>query len=568
MKIIRFLFLLLFVLPTIIVSLVGRVAPVFAEEVPPLPNLLPSQESNPPQEVKDYNTLLSEGVIKLNSQGDLSEAILLFEQAIAQDTQGVEAYYYIGVAQARMNLVAEAESSFKKALALDPLFIPAHFDLGVLYYSQGTLPAQEAAPMTGVAPFVGGVASPPRPAGAGHSLPPVGADEAALISFDIVQKADPDRARVYFYQGLLLRRLGKFKEAAAKLEEAAQRDPVLAPEAYHQAGEAYYKANDLNASKRVLQKAIALTPGSAAAKEAQDFLKNIDIPEITQRKESPWSLSLLTGILYDDNVILGPEGTASQTDDMVGFLRVRGGYKLTANKSAAYSFYENDHADVLFRDYDVQDHNLSFNVRPFRFQDRLNVDYQLQVALLGNEHYLTYYTLGTQYLLSKSNANVTELSYQFQVKRYYNIVPLFPTSEDRDALGHQVGIRHAVIVAADINLRGGYFFEADRTGSSALEDDWSFTGHRFKSGITLPAWRKLTTAIDLEYLFRPYDNENTFASGVKRRDQGNLLNMTLSRPWGEHVQVVFSTLYQRNYSNISTFDYGRSVYGLLAIARF
>ena len=484
------------------------------------------------EEAKDYNALLSEGVIKLNSGGtDLSEATRLFEQAIAQDAQGVEAYYYIGVAQARMNLVQEAEKSFQSALALDPLFISAHFDLGVLYYQNKSN------------------------------------NEAALASFEIVQKADPDRARVYFYQGLILRRLGKFKEAAAKLEEAARRDPLLSQEAYHQAGEAYYQANDLDGSKRVLQQMIALDPGSMAAKEAQDFLKNLDIPEITQSKGLPLGFSLLTGLLYDDNVILEPQGTASQTDDLAGFLRLRGRYQFTENRSAEYSFYQNYHSDSL-RDYDIQDHHLSLNVRPLRFSDRLNIGYQFQVALLGNKHYLTYNTLGTQYAYSKSDSKVTELSYQFQVKRYYNIKPLFPTSEDRNAVSQQIGIRHAVLLDADINLRGGYFFEHDRAGNSASQDDWSLTGHHLKSGITLPAWHKLTTAIDLEYNVRPYEHKNEFSAGTKRRDHGHRLNMTLSRPFGEHVQVVFSYLYQRNHSNIATFDYKRSVYGILAIARF
>jgi tetratricopeptide (TPR) repeat protein len=510
-----FVFLLLFASLT---------SPVFAEEV--------KGDATLPEALSpaDYNSLLSDGVIKLN-QNNLADAIHLFEQAIAQDAKGVEAYYYIGVAQARMNLVKEAEKSFQSALTLDPLFIPAHFDLGILYYQNKSN------------------------------------DEAALASFEMVQKADPDRARVYFYQGLILRRLGKFKEAAYKLEEAAQRDPALSQEAYHQAGEAYYQANDLDGSKRVLQKVIALTPKSIAAKEAEAFLKNLDIPEIAQSKGSPFGFSLLTGLLYDDNVILEPQGTASQTDDWVDFLRLRGRYQFTQNRSAEYSFYQNYHADSL-RDYDIQDHNLSLNVRPLRFEDRLNVGYQFQVALLGNKHYLTYNTLGTQYAYSKSDTKVTELSYKFQVKRYHNINPRFPTSEYRNALSHQIGIRHAVLLDADINLRGAYFFEHDRAGDSASQDDWSLTGHHLKSGITLPAWHKLTTAIDLEYIFRPYEHKNEFSAGTKRRDHGHLLNMRLSRPFGEHVQVVFSYFYQRNHSNIATFDYNRSVYGILAIARF
>ncbi len=493
------------------------------------------------EEVKDYNSLLSEGVIKLNENA-LKKAIPLFEQAIAQDANGVEAYYYIGVAQARTNLVTEAEASFKKALALDPLFIPAHFDLGVLYYSQGTLPQTKSK------------------------------DEAALASFDIVQKADPDRARVYFYQGLILRRMGKFKQAAAKLEEAARRDATLALEAYHQAGEAYLQANYIDASKKALQKVIAIAPESTKAKEAQDFLKNIDVTEITQSAGKRWSASLLTGLLYDNNVRLEQQGTGFH--DAVSFLRLRGGYQFTPNKNggatpaAEYSFYQNYHAHHDFRSYDIQDHNLSLNIRPLRFADRLNLNYQFEVALLGNKHYLTYNTLGTQYTYAKSDTKITELSYQFQVKRYYNIDSLFPTSSDRNAIGHQIGIRHAVVLDADIKLRGSYFFELDRAGTSPAQDDWSLKGHRFKGGITLPAWRKLTTAADLEYIFRPYDNVNEFSAGTKRRDQGPLLNVTLSYPLGERVQAVFSYLYQRNHSNIGTFDYSRSVYGILAVARF
>ncbi len=483
------------------------------------------------EEIKDYNALLAEGVVKLNS-GEVLQAIPLFEQAVAQDKKGIEAYYYLGVAQARMNLTAEATASFKSALVLDPLFIPAHFDLGVLYYQSKSN------------------------------------DKAALASFDIVQKADPDRARVYFYQGLILRRLGKFKEAAAKLETAARLDTALASEAYHQAGEAYLQANDIEASKDALQKVIAIAPESIKAKEAQDFLKDLDIPVITQSKGKRWSASFLAGILYDDNVILEPLVKASENDDTVTFLSVRGQYQFTPNKSAEVRFYQNYHVDDLFRDYDIQDYNLSLNVRPVRFDDRLNLGYQFQFALLGNEHYLTYHTLGTQYSYAKSDSKITELSYQLQVKRYENIEPLFPTSADRDAVGHQMGIRHAVILDSEMNLRASYFFELDRAGSSASEDDWSFTGHRLKSGITLPVWHKLTIAFDLEYVFRPYNNENGFSPGTKRRDQSYLLNITLSRPIGERFQVVFSPLYQRNDSNIATFDYRRSVYGILAIARF
>ena len=480
---------------------------------------------------QDYNSLLSEGVVKLN-QTDLTEATRLFEQALAQDAKGVEAYYYLGVVKARTNLIKEAEASFKKALAVDPLFIPAHYDLGVLYYQSKSN------------------------------------DKTALASFDIVQKTDPDRARVYFYQGLILRRLGQFKQAGAKLEEAARRDPSLAKEAYHQAGEAYLQDNDIAASKNALQKVIALNPESIQAKEAQEYLKNLDVPEIKQNKGKPWSLSFLTGLLYNTNVTLEPQGTVERPDDTVGFLRLRGGYQVTPNKNLEYSLYQNRHLHNNFRDYDIQDHNLSLNVRPVRFEDRLNVGYQFQLALLGNEHYLTYHTLGTQYLLTKSDRKVTELSYQLQVKRYYNIVPLFPNSENRNAIGHQMGIRHAVLLDSDINLRGGYFFEIDRAGSNPAQDDWSFTGHRLKTGVSLPAWHQLITSADLEYIFRPYNHENQFASGTKRRDHGPAFNLTVSRPFGEHVQVVFSYLTQQNNSNIATFDYRRSVYGILAITRF
>jgi len=128
-----------------------------------------------------YPTLLAEGLTSLN-QKNLSAALQQFEAAIAADAKGVEAHYYLGVTRARANKDKMAEGHFLKALEIDRTFLPARLDLGVLYYQTGK-------------------------------------DQKAMEAFKAVEIIDPGRARVHYYQGLILRRTGSAAASRIKLEK-------------------------------------------------------------------------------------------------------------------------------------------------------------------------------------------------------------------------------------------------------------------------------------------------------------------------------------------------------------
>ncbi|HIK45946.1 MAG TPA: tetratricopeptide repeat protein, partial [Leptolyngbyaceae cyanobacterium M65_K2018_010] len=79
------------------------------------------------------------GSLKKN-QGALTEAIALFEQAIAVDPTLAVAYYNLGTAQRARGYLDEAIAAYRQAIALQPSYAEAHQNLGVALFKLGQLP--------------------------------------------------------------------------------------------------------------------------------------------------------------------------------------------------------------------------------------------------------------------------------------------------------------------------------------------------------------------------------------------------------------------------------------------
>ncbi len=85
---------------------------------------------------KGTNVKLTRGS-RLASAGQVQEAVLLFEQVVAEDSENVEGYMHLGTAQARLGRADEAIQTLEQALRLDPSKHKAHYFLGVLYGGKG-----------------------------------------------------------------------------------------------------------------------------------------------------------------------------------------------------------------------------------------------------------------------------------------------------------------------------------------------------------------------------------------------------------------------------------------------
>ena len=490
------------------------------------------------ENAEEYNDRLAEGITKLN-QKNLAAALLQFKAAIAADAKGVEAHYYLGVTQARANRDKVAEGHFLKALEIDRTFIPARMDLGILYYR-------------------------------------IGKDQEAMASLKIVEQIDPGRARVHYYQGLILRRTGSAAASQAKLDRAVSLDSSLAGAIRFQSAVAHYEAGALDSAKAAFQEVLTLSPNRELSETARGFINKIDT---AAAGEKPWEFSMSLGIQYDDNVVLDsgnaplPTGI-KEKDDFVGVVYLQGKYEWFKKdhwrSDVQYSFYQNLHSENSLDDFNIQDHNLSLRGYRQLGMNEAGLIYRFQYATLGGEDYMTGHSIGPTFLWGHSEMHFTELDYRYGMKDFDDIRPLFTANNTRDADTHRLSATHTLLFGEKGKFYAAYGFEKEKAGSGIQEDDWSYDGHEIKLGLVLPPWKQSVLSLEVSGTRRDYSdpNENDLPNRRKREDDDLLFIAVLSRPLSEHTQISAQYLYQQNDSNIALYDYERNIVGLIVTAAY
>jgi len=482
-----------------------------------------------------YDERLSKGIVQLN-QKNLGGALANFKAAIASDPKGVEAHYYLGVTQARANRDKVAQGHFMKALEIDHTFLPARMDLGVLFYQTGK-------------------------------------DQKAMEAFKVVEQIDPGRARVHYYQGLILRRNGNGTASRAKLEKAVSLDPRLKGAIRFQAAVAHYEAGALDSAKAAFQDVLSLGPDRELAESARGFINKI---ETAADGDKPWEFSVSLGVQYDDNVKLD-SGNATlsgiKEDDFVGVVYFQGKYewfkKDHLRSDVQYSFYQNQHFESALDDFNIQDQHLSLSGFHQFGMNEVGLIYTFQYAALDYETYMMGHSIGPKLLLGHSELHFTELNYRYGKKDFDN-VNRFTFNDKRDVDMHHVGLSHTLLFGEKGKFYMAYGFEKEDAGSSAAEDDWTYDGHEIKLGLVLPHWQQWILSLEASGTQRDYSNLNEAdpSNRVKRKDDDLLFVAVLSRPLSEHTHLSAQYLYQQNDSNIGVYDYDRNIVGLVVTAAF
>jgi tetratricopeptide (TPR) repeat protein len=179
-----------------------------------------------------------EGVALSQANKD-DEAIVKFNEVIAQIEKCGECHVNIGAIHAKNKRYAEAETSFKKAIEYNPGLVDAYTGLANIYNAQKRF--DEAAQMSAEATKAGG-----------------GGGSASTV----------------FNQAVILWNSGKIAEAKAQFEEAIKLDPTFA-EAHYWLAMALVNEGKLPDAVKSFEKYLELAPTGQYADQAKGIVAQL-----------------------------------------------------------------------------------------------------------------------------------------------------------------------------------------------------------------------------------------------------------------------------------------------------
>lgn len=378
--------------------------------------------------------------------------------------------------------------------------------------------------------------------------------EVALAYFELAVAADPSDATAQYDRGLALGRLDRWDEAEAAFEQALTLRPDF---------EEARRGRDL---------------AREAARGKEETLAAAG-PAVRR-----WGVYAGTGVQYDTNVTLTPQGEVAQDfpggQADVGFLFSAGGRYDLVERPEALVRLEYDFYQVVHPDLD------DFNFRSNRV--RGTGSYRLLPELwAGLQGGYNYYTLGSQTYLGEPFISpfvsiledpwgVTQVQYRHGWDTYFST----PFNGVRDGPNDTAGINQTFFLSEDRYLQVGYVFRSERpheTGAPAprpdlaVPGDFAMRAHQAYIGFGFLAWWQ--TSVDLMYLYRleNYTQPNSIADppfSKRRHDYQNQGYVSLSRPINEWVRVIVDWYGTLNGSNIPDFKYHRNVVSAFVEVRY
>jgi tetratricopeptide (TPR) repeat protein len=284
-------------------------------------------------------------------------------------------HYWLGVASARNNLLADAAVYFDK---LDPDLLSklsVQFEYGIVLLRQKNYPAANRQ-------LAGWVERRPQ-----HNQ---GRYYLALTWFELGN------------YGAASQLLNELDAGLSQVPRAGDIpvDQVL----YLRASSLFREARYKNA-KAIIQRLLNQPERSRYHDAAQDLLTTIGQIE---RANKRWGAKVALGSAYDSNVTLIPEPEQS---DSRGEMQLGSYYKLSPSGIGRYNLFVTRHA--IYDDYDLMAHSLSFDGRVPLADLNVRAGYRLGLNLMNQAVWLTSHSLFSQWQHTRLAAqlNVTANRY-------------------------------------------------------------------------------------------------------------------------------------------------------------
>lgn len=221
---------------------------------------------------QESQLLVAKGLALLE-KGDSQGAIGLLEEAVKEDAEDEDAYYYLGQSY---NLAGKFDEALRSLENVDRSLWDVSFDKGFAQYQLGDY-------------------------------------AAAVSSMNAVIADDPDRSDARFYLGVSLYRLGQAKDAVRELKGIKTIDPVLMPYAKLYLAMAYRTIGEIEKSTQMLKSLQKKHPESKAAEVAKEISTGVsESGGETKAKGKPRLFSMNVGIAqqYDSNPALTQKDVA------------------------------------------------------------------------------------------------------------------------------------------------------------------------------------------------------------------------------------------------------------------
>jgi len=379
----------------------------------------------------------------------------------------------------------------------------------------------------------------------------------ALVQLVQAEQGGPERALIYYYEGLTYYALKRFDRVSPRMLRAKTLDPGLAPGALYYSGQAYYREGELTEAKEDLQTVTVLEPESALGRSAQALLVKIAKQE---RFGRPWDVSLGIVPQYDTNVISQPNDKALASE-----ISGQSDSGVAAQLVAAYRPYQNDHWTVTGRytflqqyyqtltKNNVQSHDAALlaDYRGARVQTRLQYSYTY--AIQEKSAFSTAHTIAPTVTIAMSRTLVGVVQGQGKFTDF-----VASTSDDRDGTNLLAGYTQMFLYAGGRgNVRLAYTYDRDSTRGN----DWVYTGQKGTAAVAAPLPLSLSADLSGEYYRKYYENPRV-QDRVNRNDDTTTGSVGLTRGIGKAVSANLRYVYIRNVSNLADFDYTRQMTSL------
>src|SRR3989338_7803070 len=456
--------------------------------------------------------------------------------------ENVDALYYQGLTYAALGRTGDAHAVLEKARTMRPDDFDVLFQLGALYFNQKEY------------------------------------DKAEPLLRQVYQ-FEPTRPNIGYYLGFIEYRKKDYREALALLRGNVQSDDEFAQLTRFYAGLALSALGFPREARAEVEDALRLQPASPLTAPAQRFG---EILERAAQREKFFRGELRLGLFYDTNVPVVPNRSIDDTATTIRQdTRRKKSEGQLASMNLAYKWLKTPdwEGDVSYRflqtyndhlaDFNTQSHTptIGINTRgtmPSAFGDLayvLGLQGTYDFILLGNIRFTERVIINPYWTIVENPNNLTTIQYRLQVKNFFRDNDL-ANREVRDGLNHMVGPLHYVLFEGGKHyVKLGYQYDVD----DAEGENWIYWGNRLLFGVqyTLPWWDiKFRYDLDRHWRYHKFQHSQlpTSATGpVHRGDRESTHLVGLAMDFLNDFTVALEYLYNKNRTNISSFEYDRHV---------